>query len=610
MIRDATHANTLGSCYTSYLFLAVFFVFFPVTAEAVNKTPNDVYAQALLLKDKVELLRKENEVRDSWPPVYPQQGKAPRHVLQKALEILGKVNRYRVIEGMGEVSVPRFPGREITPSEVYDTVVRLVDELDLLLEPGGAGSHRQLSFVVGKSPSDVYEVLWEVSHALDPALGIRGFNPSDVYARSRHVLDLVEFLRRSQNLPMDVPKPERTTDRYPNHALTAVYSLHKGISIAEKNLWMEPINVPETPQRVITPTDVFDALGIVLAELQRIKYRLGLERNFATPPLKSGKTPDDVIQNLEWTLRMLPDFSPGTPVVQFSRSELAKTPSHVFAVTEYTRKRLERYRRVRGIQALERIPTVVQGLKPRHVYQKCLESLEKTESLRRRIGLGPTAVPRYPLRDITPAEVYDLAIRLDEDLAILFRHAGMEYKVYSTALDARAFSNKTPSDAYRNMWQISLMLDTVLGSEGFTPGDVYPQAQMVLAETRLIAGKLGYTPEMATPDLRPGTEPGDVLNLSRELLKQVQQAQRRTGMEDIGLLSVPVAGNITPSDVSNQVRLILAELVALKLFLGITEVVGRPSSLELADKVPADVYQVLDQTRTILKDLLHMDAAG
>jgi hypothetical protein len=159
------------------------------------------------------------------------------------------------------------------------------------------------------------------------------------------------------------------------------------------------------------------------------------------------------------------------------------------------------------------------------------------------------------------------------------------------------------------MWQISLMLDTVLGSEGFTPGDVYLQAQMVLAETRLIAGKLGYTPEMATPDLRPGTEPGDVLNLSRELLKQVQQAQRRTGMEDIGLLSVPVAGHITPSDVSNQVRLILAELVALKLFLGITEAVERPS-LELADKVPADVYQVLDQTRTILKDLLHMDAAG
>ncbi len=608
MIRHVTHANTLGWWYTSCLFLAVFFIFFPATAGVVNKTPNDVYVQARLLKDKVELLREENKALYPWPPVSLQQGKAPRHVLQKALEILGKVNRYRVISGMGEVSVPRFPGRGITPDEVYDTVVRLVDELDLLLEPGG-DSHRQLSSIAGKSSSDVYQVLWEVSHALDPALAIRGFNPSDVFARSRHLLDLVKFLRRSQNLPMDVPKPERTTGRYPNHALAAVYRLQKGISIAEKNLWMEPLDVLEIPQRVITPTDVFDALGIVLAELQRIKYRLGLERNFTTPPLKSGKTPDDVIQILEWALRMMPDFSPGRPVVQFSRSQLAKTPSHVFTVTEYTRKRLERYRRVRGIRTLTRTPPAVQGLKPRHVYQKCLESLEKAERLRRQIGLGPTAVLRHPLRDITPTEVYDLAIRLDEDLGILFRHIGMEHKVYSSALDATVFSNKTSSDVYRNMWQISLLLDTVLGTEGFTPGDVYPQAQMVLAETRIIAGKLGYTPEMPTPDQRPGTEPRDVFELSIDLQKQIQQAQRRAGMRDIGLLSVPVAGNITPSDVNNQVRLILAELVVLKLFLGITEVAERPS-LVVEDKVPADVYQVLGQVRTILKDILQMDASG
>ncbi|RDH90948.1 MAG: hypothetical protein DIZ77_12110 [endosymbiont of Seepiophila jonesi] len=61
--------------------------------------------------------------------------RAPRHVFQKALEILGKISRYRAnIAKTGGITVPRFPGRDITPNEVFSTVVRLRQELTLLLK--------------------------------------------------------------------------------------------------------------------------------------------------------------------------------------------------------------------------------------------------------------------------------------------------------------------------------------------------------------------------------------------------------------------------------------------------------------------------------------------
>lgn len=593
-------------------FLCTLFALTAYGAIVAEKTPNDVYGQVQLLADRVKQLRTLNNINAPWPVVSPEKGREPRHVLQKALEVLNKINQFRVnILKTGQISVPRFPGRDITPNEVYNAVVRLRSELDLLIPLGTAiHSDPEAGTYLEKTPSDVYAALSEISLALDETLGLRGFTPSDVYVQSIRILDLVTFLRTTQNLPMDVPKPPRTRGRLPNHALASVYKLLQEIRQAEKNLWIKPVTVPEVPRRVITPGDVFDATNVALAELQRIKYRLGLERDFKDPLPETGKTPDDVIQNIEWASSLLPDFALERPLRQFNRKSLKKTPNHVYSVTEHILSRLREYRRRRGIQGPPRQAEIIYGLQPQHVYEKGLEILEKVDVIRRNSGLGPIAVQRYPLRVITPSEVFDLALRLDEELDILFRKDGMPSDLWLTASKVAEFDDKTPSDVFLNMRRISLLLDTILGTEGFTPSHVFREAVSVRDNIRIIARALGEPCNELSDDedaLRPGIRPRNVYFKARKVMGLVLDAKRRAGMFGVRDISIPPGKPVTPTDVFNQVRIIDAELTELKVFLGISRAAERPAFQE--GKTPAHVFRILEQAEEELLIILHKNRA-
>ncbi len=180
-------------------------------------------------------------------------------------------------------------------------VVRLRRELALLVKDDKGEKKEKVEKVVAKKRSShVYAALSEVSIALEETLGLRSITPSEVFTRSLQVIELTRFLRRSQSLSMEVPMPERTQGKLPNHALKSVHQLLNRIRAAEKNLWMKPLKLPKLPRRVITPSDVYDGMGVAMAELQRIQFRLGLERDFPDPAQQENKTPDDVIQNTRW----------------------------------------------------------------------------------------------------------------------------------------------------------------------------------------------------------------------------------------------------------------------------------------------------------------------
>ncbi|MEE9614784.1 MAG: hypothetical protein V3W31_07525 [Thermodesulfobacteriota bacterium] len=573
-------------------------LFVPASAGTrYSKTPDDVYGLAMVLKEQVKALRARDGVEVPWPELQPQRDKASRHVLQKAIEVLTKIGRIRVIKGMGALAVPPYPSRDITPDEVHDMVERLSDEMDLLVKTGDRGVKKY----AGKTSDDIYLELWAVSRALDPVLGVRGFNPSDVYSQSVRVIEEVTFLRLSQGLPLDVERPELTEGKHPNHALKAAYGLLASISGAERNLWLQPAAVPEVPRRVIEPYEVYDALQVVLAEMQRIKFRLGIERNFESPLTTERKTSDDVIQNLVWASRMMPEFPPGRELKQRDQALLEKTPNHVYAMTEHIIEEVKIYRSLRGVQTVPRIPPEVKGLEPMHVYQKALECLEKLALIRVRDKLGTITVPSYPLREITPTEVYDLTIRLDYEFDILYRQTGTEPDYAYSAL--KSYTDKTPDDVYRNMWRISYLLDTLMGGRGYTPDDVYAQAEIIVAELGLIGRKFGYDLKTATPALRPALEPKDVLAKSREVIDLLNKVQKRTGHLEGPVPDIIVSGEVTPNDLINEVRLVHAEVIHLKVHLGITETPKIPKR-KADGKTPGHVYGLMDKAGRMLSKML------
>ena len=585
-----------------------------LTAEAAipDKSANDVFEQTVILANLVRKLRHDANIDAPWPNVPPQSGKAPRHVLQKSLEIIKKINRLRVIWKMGEVSIPPFPSRDITPNEVFAMVKRLVGEMRLLA-PGLA--NKPAIKPLGKSSDDVYRQIWTISLAIDSVLGVRGFTPSDVYAQSVRVVELVKFLRLTQNVSEQIEKPKRPSNRHSNHAIAAAYQLLGRIAEAERNLWMEPAGVPKVPNPVVTPTEVYDALQIVIAELQRIKYRIGVQRHIReTAPVRE-MTPDDVIVNLQWATLLMPSFALDKPLYQLDPASLTRNPRDVFNVTEHIIKELERFKAARGNRTKPRIPPHIPDVQPKHVFQKALDALEKLNLLRVRVGLGKLVQVSQPLRIVTPDEVYDLSVRLDAELEIVYRELNVSGTTFFTdepTMDTRGDQISAANQLsvnYFNMWRISYLLDSILGSIGFSPTDVYRKVQKIIAEIRQISRRLGRYRDRPLPPLESGQTPADVIGIAEKILEHIAHIRQRAGMYG-EVLSPPRHGGKThPNDVHNTLSVLMAEVVSLKAHLGIDGMPEAPNEVS-GIKTSSDVHRLLKHANHLLFDVLPIDVHG
>ncbi len=569
------------------------------------KTPSDVYSYAMLLKAKVEYLRKQAGIKEPFPEVPPQKNKFPRHVIQKALEILSKINLYRISKGYGEIFIPPYPARDITPSDVYEMVKRLDAEVTPFIKDRKFLKSLRLEQYKGKTPNDVYRLLWSISLAFDSLLGIHGYTPTNVYALSEKLVQTVKFLRESQNIYTPVEKPPKKEGMHPNHALYASYDFLRKVREAEINLWIEPTEVPEKPQRVITPTDVYDSLQYNIAELQRIKYRLGLERYFKLEPVKETKTPSDVVQNIEYAIKLMPDFSFDKDIIQYPVSSLRKTPNHVYAVTEEILRKLKILMALKGVSQRPKEPIFIHNLRPIHVYQKGIEATEKAIRLKVQMGFYPSEVPSEPLREITPNEVYELAIRLDGIITILLRKLGYtQAEEYIYKLDKNIPKGKTPSHVYNNMWLISNTLDVLLAKE-YTPNESFALASKINKKVKVILRKLKIKEEairevMSRRIIVSTKSPIDVFNLTLKLYSKVKDIQKRLNMQVVNII-IPKEKEITPSTVYNSLRLINASLNEIIIFKSIDEDELGLDSYEIPkDKTATDVFVNVLRTYNLL----------
>ena len=155
-----------GEGLMKYLLITIVLVL-SLQAKIKEKTPSDVYADAIRLKNIVIHLREHKGIKERLQEAPIQEGKLPRHVIQKTLEILSKVNRYRRDNKMGEVVVPITPSREIKPQDVYINLQRLNEEVIYLLKSINClhiDEINQKEEFKNKTPNDVYRELWTISN--------------------------------------------------------------------------------------------------------------------------------------------------------------------------------------------------------------------------------------------------------------------------------------------------------------------------------------------------------------------------------------------------------------------------------------------------------------
>ncbi len=581
-----------------------FLIFLPILLFGANiKTPSDVYSYTTMLKKKVQYLREQENILTTFPTVQEQKNKYPRHVIQKALEVLSKINLYRLSKGYGEIYIPPYPAREITPSDVYDLVKRLDEEVTPFIKNRKFLTTITKEKFVDKTPNDVYRLLWSISLAFDSLLGIHGYTPTDVYALSEKMLKTVKYIAQSQNIYKEIEKPKIKEGLHPNHALYKSYELLSQISTADKKLWITPAEVPTKPHKVITPTDVYDAMQYNIAELQRIKHRLGLERYFKLDNTKNRKNPSDVVQNIEYAILLFPDFSLNKNLIQYPTNSLDKTPNDVYGATQEILKKLQILKSIKGISQKPKKPPFIHGLKPSHTYQKALEATEKSLRLKTQLGFFPSQIPNAPFREITPNEVYELVLRLDGITTFLLKKVGYKKSSqYLYKLNKKIYVNKTPSDVYNALWEISNQLDILLATE-YTPNETYIMAEKIEKKMQLLAHKFAIVEVKSTQKvIDTNKTPRDVFNLTIDLFGRVNSIQKRLNMGNIDIV-IPAEDNITPTTVYNALRILNASINEILIYMNIEYSSSSSSSSSKIKKAPGHVYEKLKNVQSILTSI-------
>ncbi len=95
--------------------------------------------------------------------------------------------------------------------------------------------------------------------------------------------------------------------------------------------------------------------------------------------------------------------------------------------------------------------------------------------------------------------------------------------------------------------------------------------------------------------------------MAREVRDLLSQAKKHSGIFEVRTVTgkqVIENRQILPDDVFNEVGLILAELIELKLHLGITK--ASVCATRETGKTPSDVYRQLEISREMIKELLNI----
>lgn len=274
------------------------------------------------------------------------------------------------------------------------------------------------------------------------------------------------------------------------------------------------------------------------------------------------------------------------------------TPSHVFLISQETLNELDVIFKEKNLEK-QTIYLDFNEKRPRHVWQKSREVLDKISKLKAEFHLQQEAVPPVQVKEIEPGDVYLLA----KSILRQTRELKEFYSIYTPAKSAEFLQGKAPKDVYQNMTQISRMLDRLLQTS-IRPEDVYRvilTAKLALKEIYDVAeSKKAISP--ISPE--KGKSPRNVYKKAYALLSKLDELTNHSNYQiEGGVVKLDrKVGRITPSEVMDLMNHILAEINAIKSVAGLKN----PLELPLVEKgkTPSDVYNETLEAIAITEALL------
>ncbi len=202
---------------------------------------------------------------------------------------------------------------------------------------------------------------------------------------------------------------------------------------------------------------------------------------------------------------------------------------------------------------------------PIHVYMKALEVLDKVAAVQRRFGMPAASMGEVPLREIENSDLLLTVAFMIGELRDIKANLAIERKIEP----APPGGGESHSLVYAGLSDASSLLDAMRGQR-MTPDDMYLSVTHVLEEMKLIARKLGVPMRLEMPEVDGTKKPVDI---ARQVLRATYKAiemQTRLGMAASSVPNLTLV-RVTLAEVHDATNALLAEIVRIKLHLGIHE---------------------------------------
>lgn len=188
--------------------------------------------------------------------------------------------------------------------------------------------------VSGKSPADVYQVLFELYYKLNRMNGRPKVSPSEVYSHVFRAKEDLQYslLTLSKRLeesaeerkillvsaiygmhPDGTLMPPREENKTPGDVIQKTFQIREKLNQLRQKNGLSRIAIPKFAQYgSVKPIDVFLQVQFIIAELNLLKIPLEISTTTNRPKSVSGKTPSDVFheaKHIEYMLDRLLKFN-------------------------------------------------------------------------------------------------------------------------------------------------------------------------------------------------------------------------------------------------------------------------------------------------------------
>ncbi|NPA71869.1 MAG: hypothetical protein GXO35_03450 [Gammaproteobacteria bacterium] len=290
MIRlNFTHSLQIVAMVTGALSL-----FTTPQLSANEQSPSHVFQMATQLQNEMIALREAEGVTEKPTEPAVQTNKKPIHVYAKGVEVRNKIIRLQKKYGIPSLAPIGLPDFAATPTHVFQIVEPLTRAVKEINEAKG-NTAKIAPFIPGKSPSNVYRKLWQVSYLFNGL--IPPINPNLVYRNAQQSVLELENILSEYNVPIPA-------EQMPN--LKGIKLTPYDVNVeAFKNMYrlaalsrvidMPPSYASDFPIGKITPSEAFDTSNAILVEITRVKLALDISKKIPVIGIPSGKKPADVL---------------------------------------------------------------------------------------------------------------------------------------------------------------------------------------------------------------------------------------------------------------------------------------------------------------------------